>query len=98
MDAAHEVVAELGRDGFRDLPRDGNLLGTYANLAMVCTLLDAPRFAEPLVPLLAPHVDAVVILATTVGCLGSAARYAGLLAQVLGQPDAPITHVEAALV
>jgi len=97
MEAAHEVLADLGRNGFRDLPRDGNLLGTYANLAMICALLDAPRCAELLVPLLAPHVDAVVILATTVGCLGSASRYAGLLAHVLGQLDPAIAHFEAAL-
>jgi tetratricopeptide (TPR) repeat protein len=97
MEAAREVLADLGRGEFRDLPRDGNLLGTYANLATICTLLDAPRFAEPLVPLLAPHVDAVLVLATTVGCLGSAARYAGLLAHVLGELDSAIAHFEAAL-
>src|SRR5262249_25034396 len=94
-DAARGVLADLGKAGFRDLPRDGNLLGTYANLAQVCALLDEPRFAEPLVPLLAPHVDTVVILATTVGCLGSAARYAGLLAHTLGQFDPAVAHFEA---
>jgi tetratricopeptide (TPR) repeat protein len=97
MEAAHEVLADLAKGGFRDLPRDGNLLGTYANLAMICTLLDAPRFAGPLAPLLAPHADSVVILATTVGCLGSTARYAGLLAHVLGELDPAIAHFEAAL-
>src|SRR5262249_4929508 len=93
----HQVMADLGRAGFTDLPWDGNLLGTYANLAQACALADAPHFAEPLVPLLAPYVDSVIILATTVGCLGSAARFAGLLAHTLGQHDAAIAPFEAAL-
>src|SRR5262249_48975771 len=97
IDAAHQAMADLGQAGFADLPWDGNLLGTYANLAQACALADAPRFAEPLVPLLAPYVDSVIILATMVGCLGSAARYAGLLAQTLGQHEAAIVHFEAAL-
>src|SRR5262249_18481420 len=82
---------------FADLPRDGNLLGTYARLADACALLDMPRLAEPLLPLLVPHADSVVVLATTVGCLGSAARYAGLLAHTLGQLDDAIGYFEQAL-
>ena len=96
-DEARQVLSDLGKMGFRDLPRDGNLLGTYANLAQVCALLEAPRFAEPLLPLLAPHVDAVVVPAYTACCLGSAARYAGLLAHTLGQLDDAVVYFEKAL-
>src|SRR5262249_42483601 len=91
-DAAREVLSDLGKAGFRDLPRDGNLLSTYANIAQVCALLDAPGFAEPLMLLLAPHVDAVIVPAYAAGCLGSAARYAGLLAHTLGQIDEAIAY------
>jgi tetratricopeptide (TPR) repeat protein len=96
-DAARQVLSDLGKAGFRDLPRDGNLLGTYANLAQLCALLDASRFAEPLLPLLAPHADAVIVPAYAAGCLGSAARYAGLLAHTLGQLDTAIAYFETAL-
>src|SRR5262249_52199386 len=96
-DAAGQVLSDLGKVGFRDLPRDGNLLGTYANLAQVCALLEAPRFAEPLLPLLAPYADAVIVAAFTAGCLGSAARYAGLLAYTLGQLDDAVGYFATAL-
>jgi hypothetical protein len=96
-DAAREVLADLGQAGFVDLPRDGNLLSTYALLALVCALTDAPGFAEPLRALLEPYVDCVVILALTAGCLGSAARYAGLVAHTLGEIDGAIAHFETAL-
>src|SRR5262249_12528298 len=96
-DAARGALGELGAAGFRDLPRDGNLLGTYARLAEACALLEAPELAAPLLPLLAPHADRVVVLATTAGCLGSAARYAGLLAHTVGQLDDAVAHFETAL-
>src|SRR5262249_7365253 len=96
-EAAQEAIAELGTPGFGDLPPDGNLLATYARLADACALLEAPRFAEPLLPLLAPHVDSVVISAMMACCLGSAARYAGLLAHTLGQLDAAVVYFEKAL-
>src|SRR5262249_53863955 len=97
-DAARQALSELGNAGFRDLPRDGNLLSTYANLAQVCALLDALDFAGPLLALLAPHVDAVIVPAYAAGCLGSAARYAGLLAHELGKLDEAIAYFETALV
>jgi hypothetical protein len=96
-DAARQELSDLGKAEYRDLPRDGNLLATYANLAQLCALLDAPSFAEPLVPLIAPHVDAVIVPAFAAGCLGSAARYAGLLAQTLGRPEEATAYFEAAL-
>jgi tetratricopeptide (TPR) repeat protein len=96
-ETAQRALSELGGARFEDLPRDGNLLGTYARLAEACALLDAPAFAEPLLPLLEPHTGAVVVLATTAGALGSTARYAGLLAHVLGRHDVAVAHFEQAL-
>jgi tetratricopeptide (TPR) repeat protein len=96
-DAARQVLEDLGTARLGDLPRDGNLLGTYANLAEACALLDAPRFAEPLLPLIAPHVDAVIVFGGVSGCLGSAARYVGLLAHTVGEFDTAIAHFETAL-
>ena len=96
-EAAHDVLGALAAAGFADLPLDGNLLGTLARLAEAIAVLDAPRFAEPLLPRVAAHADSVVVLATTAGCLGSAARYAGLLAHTLVRHDEAIGHFERAL-
>src|SRR5262249_39334227 len=96
-DAALEVLTDLGTGGFGNLPRVGAVLGAYAGLAEACALVDAPRFAEALLPLIVPYVDAVIVLANTAGCLGSAARYAGLLAHMLGRLDEAIAHFEMAL-
>jgi tetratricopeptide (TPR) repeat protein len=96
-DAARQIIGELAAAQFADLPRDGNLLGTYARLAEACSLAAATAFAEPLLQLLQPHAGAVVVLATTAGCLGSAARYAGLLAHQLGRLDEAVRSFEAAL-
>ena len=96
-DAARGVLADIGAAALGDLPRDGNLLGTYARLAEACALVESPRLAESLLPLLAPHASSVVVLATTAGCLGSAARYAGLLLHTLGQFDQASGFFETAL-
>src|SRR6185436_36682 len=47
--------------------------------------------------LLAPHAHLVVVLATTVGCLGSVARYVGLLARTVGRLDEAVASFDAAL-
>jgi tetratricopeptide (TPR) repeat protein len=96
-DAARRVIAALGAGGFADLPRDGNLLGTWARLAEACALLGEAGVAGTLLPMLAPHAGSVVVLATTAGCLGSAARYAGLLARTAGRLDEAVAHFEDAL-
>jgi tetratricopeptide (TPR) repeat protein len=95
-DAAQQVLADI-ETRFGDLPRDGMLLGTCARLAEACALLEVPASAEPLLPLVAPHANAVVVLPSAVGCLGSVARYAGLLAHLLGRLDEAIAYFETAL-
>src|SRR5262249_33293979 len=83
-DAARQELSDLGTGRFGDVPRVGSVLGTYAGLAEACAILAAPHFAEPLLPLLAPYTDSVIMLGYAAGCIGSAARYAGLLAHTLG--------------
>jgi tetratricopeptide (TPR) repeat protein len=96
-DEAQAVMASLAARGFTDLPLDGNLLGTLARLAEVAARLGEREWAEALLPLVAPHADVVVVLATAAGSLGSTARYAGLLAHATGRVDAAVAHYEAAL-
>src|SRR5262249_4156030 len=59
--------------------------------------LAVPHFAEPLLPLLAPYTETVIMLGYAAGCIGSAARYAGLLAHTLGQLDDAVVYFEKAL-
>ena len=94
---AQRVMAGLAARDFADLPRDGNLLGTWARLAETSALLGEPEWAAPLLDAIAPHAGTVVVLGITVGCLGSAARYAGLLANLLGRHDAAVAHLDQAL-
>jgi tetratricopeptide (TPR) repeat protein len=96
-DAARKSIAPLASRGFADLPRDGNLLGTWARLAEVCALLGERRWAELLLPMIAPHADVAVVIATTAGILGSAARYAGLLARTAGRMDDAVVYFEKGL-
>jgi tetratricopeptide (TPR) repeat protein len=96
-DAARHELSDLGAGGFDDLPRVGSVLGTYAGLAEACAILAAPHFAEPLLPLLAPYTDTVIVVGYAAGCVGSAARYAGLLAHTLGQLDDAVAYFEKAL-
>ena len=96
-EAARHAIAGMAARGFTDLPRDGNLLGSWARLAETCALLGETAWAEALLPLLAPHAHLVVVLATTVGCLGSVARYVGLLARTIGRLDEAVASFDAAL-
>lgn len=96
-DDAMATIAGLATRDFADLPRDGNLLTIWAILAETCARLDARHWAEPLLARLAPHAGSFVVLGTSAGCLGSAARYAGLLAHTLGRYDEAVAHFEAAL-
>ena len=97
-EAARHAIAGMAARGFSDLPRDGNRLGSWARLAETCALLGETAWAEALLPLLAPHAHLVVVLATTVGCLGSVARYVGLLARTIGRLDEAVASFDAALV
>jgi tetratricopeptide (TPR) repeat protein len=96
-DTAHQLLSDLASQGFANLIRDGNALGTYARLAEAIARLDAAQFAESLLPLLASYADSVVVLANTAGCLGAASRYVGLLAHTLGRLDDAVASFEAAL-
>ncbi|NRA04162.1 MAG: AAA family ATPase [Myxococcales bacterium] len=87
----------IAAQNFADLRRDATWLAAATYLAEICSLLDdAPR-AGHLYSLLRPHAGRAVSIGPGVICLGSAARYLGLLASTLGRFDAAEAFFEEAL-
>ncbi len=96
-EAARAGLERLARTGFDDLPRDGNFVPALVLTAELIHLLDDPRHAETLYPLLAPLADRNVTVGPSAGCYGSAARYAGLLAATVGRRADAARHFDDAL-
>jgi hypothetical protein len=102
------VLGELGRDAearrefehlaaadFDDIPRDALWLVAMALLAELCALLgDRPR-ARRLYELLVPYEGRNVV-AMGAAYLGPVARYLGLLAMTIGEPERALGHLETA--
>ncbi|HEX2041713.1 MAG TPA: tetratricopeptide repeat protein [Acidimicrobiales bacterium] len=92
--AARAELSGLARDRFAAVTDD---VAALALLAELVTVLDQRADAAALYHLLLPHRGRVVVQADGAVCHGSAARYVGLLAQVLGRWDDALGHFEAAL-
>ena len=83
-------------DRFGRVRRDMFWFSTICVLAETCTLLrDAPR-AEVLYELLEPFKDRNVQV-TQAACWGSAERFLGLLAAVLGRGGTAVAHLQSAI-
>jgi len=94
--AARKSFEDLAAGGFT-FPVDAKWSVTISYLAEVCVRLgDVPR-AEKLYELLLPYRDVTIIAPVATVCCGSAARYLGMLAGVLGDWPAAEEHFEAAL-
>ena len=96
-DQARREFEVLAANRFADLPRDDVWVAALAMLAEVCAFLgDAPRAAQ-LYDLLLPHASRCVVIGYAIACLGSAARYLGILAATMRRwPDAE-RHFEQAM-
>jgi tetratricopeptide (TPR) repeat protein len=97
-DEARTLLSEIAALDFADIANDANFLGTMAILAILTDRFgDAPR-ARRLYERLAPFADrAVVSFIQPVLCLGSVARYLGLLAGAMGELDLAARHFEDAI-
>jgi tetratricopeptide (TPR) repeat protein len=95
--AARAIFEQLAARDFTDLPRDGLFLPALAQLAEVAVRLGDPLRGDTLYRLLLPHAARNLVVAVSAACLGSAERYLGLLARMLGRSDAADRHFEAAL-
>jgi tetratricopeptide (TPR) repeat protein len=94
---ASAALEELCADDFVALPVDGLWLGALALLADIAAALGDAVHAELLYERLLPYGDRNVPLGWVSACTGSASRQLGLLAGLLGRPDAAAAHFEAAL-
>jgi class 3 adenylate cyclase/tetratricopeptide (TPR) repeat protein len=95
-EAARNAFDNLAVGGFA-FPIDAKWSLTVSYLAEVCARLgDVPR-ARQLYDLLLPYRDVTVIAPQATVCCGSAARYLGMLASVIGDWPRAEEHFEAAL-
>jgi DNA-binding CsgD family transcriptional regulator len=80
---AREVFEEITAAGFASIARDFLWAGSISYLVEVCVRLGDRRRAEELAELFAPFRHWTVVAGGNVICLGSAARYLGLLSATL---------------
>ena len=95
---AQEQLDLLAARDFEDIPEDGDWLIAITLLAQCCADLEDQARAAKLYELLLPYHEVNVVIGLAAVCLGSAARYLGRLAAVIGANDEAIGHFERALV
>ena len=96
-EAQREVDALAAQD-FEDIPQDGDWLIAMTLLAECCAELKDQTRAAQLYELLMPYRDDNVVIGLAAVCMGSAARYLGRLAAVMGRNEEAAEHFERALV
>lgn len=97
-DEARALLAEVAALDFTDVPDDANVLATMAMLAMVVRRFGDAARARLLYRRLEPFAArAVVTFVQPVVCLGSVARYLGLLAATMGDTDLALRHFDDAI-
>jgi tetratricopeptide (TPR) repeat protein len=94
--AARKAFDDLAAGGF-SFAVDAKWTLTISYLVEVCARLGDARRAGILYDLLVPYRDATIIAPLSTVCCGSAARYLGMLAGVLGDWPVADEHFEAAL-
>jgi tetratricopeptide (TPR) repeat protein len=94
--AARKAFEDLAAGGFT-FPVDAKWSLTISYLAEVCARLGDARRAERLYELLLPYRDITIFAAMTTVCCGSAARYLGMLAGVIGDWAMAEEHFDTAL-
>src|SRR5262249_3889301 len=93
--AARTLVEKIGQREFTDVPRDVHYFPALALLAEAVHLLGDEVRAAQLYPMLLPYADRNVVTSWwSPTCLGSVARYLGLLAATGGQLDEAARHFE----
>ena len=95
--AAAKQLDILAADDFNGLSLDVTYVGNLGLLAETCALLDDSARAPRLRQLLDPQSGTVIVTASTVGALGAADRFLGMLAVVLEDWDEAVARYEAAI-
>jgi tetratricopeptide (TPR) repeat protein len=91
-DMLEEVVASL--DG---MPFDANWLAAQVHASELCVAVGNPGYAPPLQRNLIPFANRCAVIRFAPGCLGSTARYVGLLAALQEDWDAACDWFDRAL-
>jgi len=94
--AALTNLERLAENGF-PIPEDSKRLATLTYVAEVAARVGNRSYTEQIYERLLPFRDQAVTVPTVTLCLGSAARYCGLLAGSLGDWSAAEAHFEYAL-
>ena len=93
LEAARETMDTLAEDGFAGIAHDDMWLTCIVFCAEACAYLQDVDRAKILYPLLLPYAHQTANHPPAV-CFGSASRYLGILAQLMGQADAARGHFE----
>jgi len=96
LDEARELVADLARNDFEDIPRDQIWLWFMVSLAEVSVVAGSTAERESLRRALWSYRSRVALISSD-ACLGSVARVVGLLDAANGRPDSAIRALEQAL-
>lgn len=93
---ARELLDEVV-EGCEDFPFDANWLAAQAHAAELCVGVGDRDQAAILLPILEPYADRCALIRFAPGCLGSVARYAGLLAELQSEHDRACAWFDRAL-
>lgn len=96
FDAAREQLDAVGRDGFRDLPRDGNWSTGLALAGYAASSIGAREHAAALYALASPVADRIVVVAAGDASIGPLALPAAALATTLERWDEGLAHLAVA--
>jgi tetratricopeptide (TPR) repeat protein len=97
LDAAEEALARLNGIGLDRLPYSSTWLSTQFSVAEAAYVLGDAQSAASVVELMAPFTHLPVMPSLASVCFGSAERAVGLSAAAMGQADAAVHHLEAAI-
>ncbi len=87
-----EARADLDRVAAGTVPRDGEWLPKFAQVAVAAVLADHRPAAEMAYQVLAPYAGLCAVEGILAGCWGSVAAHLGLLARYLGQAEDADAH------
>ncbi len=94
---ARREFERLAADGFSTIPRDGNWLNAYEELAQTCVFLGDVGRAAQLYDALLPYAGLVVVVGFADGCQGVVSQYLGQLATTMARWEEAQQHFTAAL-
>jgi tetratricopeptide (TPR) repeat protein len=97
LDEARAEFEIVAANEFADMPSDTTWSLTLAMLARTAAKLGDGARAKTLYDMFAPYGARAVVTGPAIACLGSAARYLGMLAAAVGRTNEAVRHFEEAV-